>query len=87
MKVWEFWDENKINHMFTKTREINNLAIADSGTTGHFITSEAICQNKKKARNGLWVTLPDNSSIQATYSSELKIAALPSQGRKGHVFP
>ena len=74
--------------MFTKTRESkNNLAIADSGTTGHFITSEAICQNKKKATNGLWVTLLDSSSIQATHSSDLKIAALPMQARKAHVFP
>ena len=45
--------KNKINHMFTKTREINNLAIADSGTTGLFITSEAICQNKKESEE--WI--------------------------------
>ena len=33
------------------------------------------------------MTLPDSSSIQATHSSELKIAALPIQARKAHVFP
>ena len=74
--------------MFTKTREsVNNLAIVDFGTTGHFIPSEAIFQNKIKTVNGLQVTLPDSLPIQATYSSKLKIAALPIQVRKAYVFP
>ena len=73
--------------MFTKTREDNYLAISDSVTTGHFITSETIYQHKKKAHNGLWVILPDSSSIQVTHSGNLKIDALPMQARKAHKFP
>ena len=64
-----------------------NQVIADSGTTGHYVTKEAPLLNAKPTTPGPTVILPDNTTITATHEGMLDLPALPTKARIAHVFP
>ena len=62
------------------------MAIADSGTTGHFLQMSSKCVNKQQKNEGLRVKLPDKSVIKSTHKVLLNIPQLPMAARRAHLF-
>ena len=65
----------------------SNQAIADSGTTGHYVTKEATLLSVKPTTLGPTVILPDNKTITAINEGLLDLPSLPTKSRLAHVFP
>ena len=63
------------------------MAIADSGTTGHFLQISSECTDKKQTNEGIRVKLPDGSEILSTHTAFLNIPQLPKSARGAHLFP
>ena len=61
--------------------------IADTGATGHFITSSAPYHNKRVAQPGISVLLPDGSTLQSTHPASLHLPQLPANACQAHIFP
>ena len=51
----------------------NYYGIADTGTTGNYITMNVPLQDEKPISNGPIVALPDSITMQATYSGTLNV--------------
>ena len=66
---------------------MSDYAIADSGTTGHFLQMESTCSNRKRNRDGVRVQLPDGSTIQSTHTALINFPQLPMEARRAHLFP
>ena len=63
------------------------LAVADSGTTGHYITADTPCINKTKANNNIPITLTNGDIISTTHIALLTQTNLPDAARCAHIFP
>ena len=61
--------------------------IADTGSTGHFITIAAPSFNQRPANPSIAVLLPDGSTIYSTHTAYLNIPRLPPAACQAHVFP
>ena len=57
----------------------NNIAIVDTGATGHFLTPEAACP--------ISVWLPDGWRIVSTHTARLQIQGINVKGQETHVLP
>ena len=64
-----------------------NMAIADSGTTGHFLQINSECVDKRQTDEGLNVHLPDGLVITSTHTAMMNIPQLPMKARRAHMFP
>ena len=64
-----------------------NMAIADSGTTGHVLQINSECIDKRIISEGLKVGLLDGSTITSTHTALLDIPQLPMKARRAHLFP
>ena len=65
----------------------NDYAIADSGTTRHFLQMDSVCEDKKQASNGVCVQLSDGSSIESTQTALINFPQLPLEAHWAHLFP
>ena len=65
----------------------HHYGIADTGTTGNYIAMDVPLQDEKQISNGPIVALPDNTTIQATYSGILTIPQLPLKAKIAYKFP
>ena len=63
------------------------MAIADSGTTGHFLQIQSECVDKRITDDGMKVNLPDGRIIESTHTALLNIKQLPMKARRAHLFP
>ena len=63
------------------------LAIADSGTTGHFLQIQSECIDKRPTMEGVKVKLPDGGIITSTHTALLNLPQLPMKARRAHIFP
>ena len=63
------------------------MAIADSGTTGHFLQIQSKCVNTKITNNGMKVKLPGGRIIESTHMALLNIKNMPMKARRAHLFP
>jgi hypothetical protein len=61
--------------------------IADTGTTGHFLKTDAPCINKRKANPSIAVLQPDGSPMYSTHEADLDIPGLPPEARNAHLLP
>ena len=66
---------------------INLSAIADTGTTGHFLSTNAPITNKRPALCPLAVTLPNHEVMHSTHEAELSLPGLPPEACSAHLFP
>ena len=66
---------------------INTSAIADTGTTGHFLSTTAPITNKRPALCPLAVTLPNHEVMHSTHEAELSLPGLPPEACSAHLFP
>ena len=62
-------------------------AVADSGTTGHFITEDTPCVNVQKTYNPIPIKMPNGDIISSTHIALLPQQNLPLPARKAHIFP
>jgi len=62
-------------------------AIADSGTTGHYLPMTSPSVNKTIARIPLPVHLPNGTIIHSTHTALLPITSLPPEARHANLFP
>ncbi len=62
-------------------------AVADSRTTGHFITEDTPCVNKLKTYHPIPIKMPNGDIITPTHIALLPQQNLPLRARKAHIFP
>jgi hypothetical protein len=62
-------------------------AILDSGCTRNFLSAAAPGTNKQTSHIPLNVNMPNDTSIQSSYTSDLLLGALPHHTRKAHILP
>ena len=66
---------------------MDELAVAETGTTGHYLTLDSLCNNKQQAVHPLPIQIPNVEIITSTHTSLLSHQDLPIQARKAHLFP
>ena len=66
---------------------MDDLEVADTGTTGHYLTVESPCKNKQQAVHPLPIQIPNGEIITSTHTALLSHPDLPLQARKAHLFP
>ena len=55
-------NENDINYIQSNpklVRTVDNLEVADTGTTGHYLTLDSPCDNKQQAVHLLPIKMPN----------------------------
>ena len=65
---------------------MEDLAIADTGTTGHYLTLNLPCCNKRKAIHPLPIQMPNGEIIISSHTALLNHQVLPFQSRQAHLF-
>ena len=73
---------NNITH-----KHVDNLAAADSGTSGNVLKSNSPCVNKRIATNPLVIHMPDKHIIYSSHTDLLPQDTLPIKARHAHIFP
>ena len=63
------------------------LAISDSGATGHFLVAGAPAVNVVPAKNPINILLPNGKRIQSTHTCNLDIPWLPAHITEAHIVP
>ena len=66
---------------------MDNLAVADTRTTGRYLTLDSPCDNKQQAVHQLPIQMPNGEIITSTHTALLYRKDLPIQSRKAHIFP
>ena len=64
----------------------NNVAIIDSGASGHYLTVRANIAHKWKAKNPISVRLPNGVRITNTYEAHLSLPNLPASACLARIF-
>ena len=83
-------NENYINYIQSNPKlvqTVNNLAVADTGTTGHYLTLDSPCNNKQQIVHLLPIQIPNGEIIASTHTALLSHQDLPIQALKAHLFP
>ena len=83
-----------VNNKIYKKLNFNSIclhssleAVADSGTTGHYITTKTPCVDKRIANNPIPIKMPNGEIITSTHIALLPQHNLPDNARKAHIFP
>ena len=63
------------------------MAVADAGTTGHFVLQGTPVTNIKIARHPLKINLPDGDYLTLTHTCTLDIPWLPKEAKEAHIVP
>ena len=63
------------------------MAVADAGTTGHFVLPDTPITNLKIARHPLKINLPDGACLTSTHTYTLDIPRLPIVVKEAHIVP
>ena len=58
---------------------MDNLAVADTGTKGHYLTLDSPCDNKQQAFHPLPIQIPNGEIITSTHTALLYHQDLPLQ--------
>ena len=81
-------NENYINYIQYNPKiiqTVDDLAVADTGTTGHYLTLDSPCENKQQAVNPLPIQILNGEIITSTHTTLLSQQYLPIQARKAHI--
>ena len=62
-------------------------SVADSGTTGHYITTTTQCVDKQMANNPIPIKMLNGEIITSTHIALLPQYNLLDKARKSHIFP
>ena len=63
------------------------MAVADTGTAGHYLTLDSPCDNNKTAVSPLPVRMPNGEITTSTHTALLSKTDVPIEARKAHLFP
>ena len=63
------------------------MAIANSGTTGHFLQIQSECVDKQETIDGMQVKLPNGTIITSKHTTLLNIQQLPMKAHRAHLLP
>ena len=66
---------------------MDDLAVVDTGTKGHYLTLDSQCSNQKKAVYPLPVQMSNGEVIKSTHTSLLSNPDLTLKVRQAHLFP
>ena len=66
---------------------MDEIAVAYTGTTGHYMTLDLSCDNKQLAVNPLPIRMPNGEIITSTHTALLSKQDIPIQARKSQLFP
>ena len=66
---------------------MDDLSVADTGTTGHYLTLNSPCTNKQKAVHLIPIQIPNGEIIKSTHTELLTHQDLPLQSRQTNLFP
>ena len=83
-------NENYINYIQSNPKlvqSMDDLAVADTGMTRHYLTLESPCNNKQQVVHPLPIHIPNGESITSTHKALLSHPDLPLQARKTRIFP
>ena len=83
-------NENYINHIQYNPKlvqTVDNPAVAETGTTEHYLTLDLPCDNKQQAVHPLLIQIPNGEIITSTHTALLSHQDLPIQAQKSHLFP
>ena len=61
--------------------------VADTGCTGHFLSSSAPYTQKRPADPSISVRLPNGSTMRSSHIATLDIPSLPASACEAHIFP
>ena len=61
-------------------------AVADSGTTGHYITPTTPCTNKQTATQPIPIKMPNGEIITSSHIALLPQHNFPDKARQAHIF-
>ena len=82
-------NENYINYIQSNPKlvlPIDDLAVADTGTTVHYLTLDSPCSNKQRAFHLLPIQMPNEEIIKSTYTALLSCPDLTLQAQQAHLF-
>ena len=82
-------NENSINYIQSNPKlvqAVDDLAVANTGTTGKYLTLESPCDNKQQVVNALPIQMPNGDIITSTHTSLISQQNLPIQAREAHLF-
>ena len=65
---------------------VEDLEVADTGTTGHYLTLNSPCWKKRKAIHPLPTQVPNGEIIRSTHTALLNHQDLPFQARQARLF-
>ena len=83
-------NDNYINYIQSNHKlvlSVEDLEVADTGTTGHYLTLNSSCSNKRKAIYPLPIQMPNGEIIKSTHTALLNHQDLPFQAKQAHIFP
>ena len=83
-------NDNYINYIQSNPKllqTVDELAVADTGMTGRYMTLDLPCYNKQLAVNPLPIQITNREIITSTHTALLSKQDLPIQARKAHLFP
>ena len=83
-------NENYINYIHSNPnllQTVDELAVTDMGTTGHYITLDLPCDNIQLAVNPPPICMTNGEIITSTHTALLSKQDLPIQAREAHLFP
>ena len=66
---------------------MDSLAVANTGTTGYYLTLNSPCDNKQQAVHPLPIQIPNGEIIASTHTALLSHQDLPLQAQKAYIFP
>ena len=85
---------NLVNNKRHKNIDFNSMcidssleAVADSGTTGDYITPTTPCTNKQTATQPIPIKMPNGEIITSSHIALLPQHNLPDKARQAHIFP
>ena len=67
--------------------DYSHEAVADSGTTGHYIMPTTPCTNKQKTTQPIPIKMPNGEIITLSHIALLYQHNLPDKAQKSHIFP
>ena len=79
-------NRNKQIHFNSMYNDSPLEAVADSGTTGHYITPTTPCTNKQTATQPIPIKMPNGEIITSSHITLLPQHNLPDKARQAHIF-
>ena len=85
---------NLVNNNINEQLNFNSMcndssleAVANSGTTGHYITPTTPCTNKHTSTQPIPINIPNGEIIISSHIELLPQHNLPDKASKAHIFP